>query len=48
MTEFDENIYALADENTTRFEADEMSGMFEQESRRYCRRLSEEEEARLR
>ncbi len=48
MTDINENIYALADENTPRFEADNMSEMFEQESRRYSRRLSEEEEARLR
>lgn len=43
-----EGLLDLAEENTQGFEAESMSEMLEQESRRYSRRLSEEEEARLR
>ncbi len=43
-----ENLLELAEKNTQGFEAENLSEMLEQESRRYSRKLSEEEEAKLR
>ncbi len=42
-----DDLYSLADENTPGFDAERMSELLEQESRRYSRSLGEEEEARL-
>lgn len=47
MNENLSELYALADESTQSYNAENMSDMFERESRRYSRRLTEEEEARL-
>lgn len=38
----------IAEESTQNYNAENLSELFEQESRRYSRRLSEEEEAKLR
>ncbi len=43
-----ENLLELAEKNTQSFEAENLSVLLEQESRRYSHKLSEEEEARLR
>ncbi len=47
MTENDK-LMRIAEESTKSYNAEELSALFEQESRRYSRRLNEEEEARLR
>lgn len=43
-----ENLLKLAEENTQAFDAEGFSELLEQESRRYSRKLDEEEEARIR
>lgn len=47
MTENMIDLYSLAEKNTMGADVENMSELFEQESRRYSRRLNEEEEARL-
>ncbi len=48
MNENLNEMYGLAQKSTQTYDAENMSDMLERESRRYSRRLSEEEEARLR
>ena len=43
-----ENLIRLAEESTQGYNAEELSELFEQESRRYSRKLTEEEGAKLR
>lgn len=43
-----ENLLDMAEKNTYGFDAENMSELLEQESRRYSRKLTEEEEARMR
>ena len=43
-----ENLMKLAEENTQSFDTENLSEILEQESRRYSRKLDEEEEARIR
>lgn len=43
-----ENLLKIAEENTKTYDAESFSELLEQESRRYSRKLDEEEEARLR
>lgn len=43
-----ENLMKLAEENTQSFDTESLSEILEQESRRYSRKLDEEEEARIR
>ena len=43
-----ENLIKIAEENTYSYDTQSLSELLEQESRRYSRRLDEEEEARLR
>lgn len=43
-----ENLMKLAEENTQSFDMENLSEILEQESRRYSRKLDEEEEARIR
>ena len=43
-----ENLLDMAEKNTQSFDAENMSELLEQESRRYSRKLGEEEEAQLR
>lgn len=47
MVEITDGLYRLAAQNTPAPDAENISELLEQESRRYSRRLSEEEEARL-
>ena len=48
MTFNTEIINELAAESSQSYNAEELSELYEQESRRYSRRLAEEEEAKLR
>ena len=43
-----ENLIKLAEENTYSYDTQSISELLEQESRRYSRRLEEEEEAKIR
>lgn len=43
-----ENLIKIAEENTYSYNTQSLSELLEQESRRYSRRLDEEEEAKLR
>lgn len=43
-----DELMKIAEESTQNYNAENLSELFEQESRRYSRRLSEEEEAKLR
>ncbi|MDO4830965.1 MAG: hypothetical protein Q4A46_05775 [Clostridia bacterium] len=43
-----DELMKIAEESTQNYNAEKLSELFEQESRRYSRRLSEEEEAKLR
>lgn len=47
MTEINEALLGMAEKYTQGADAENMSEMLEQESRRYSTRLVEEEEARL-
>lgn len=43
-----ENLIKLAEENTYGYDTQSISELLEQESRRYSRKLEEEEEAKIR
>ena len=43
-----ENLIKLAEENTYSYDTQSISELLEQESRRYSRKLEEEEEAKIR
>ena len=43
-----DELMKIAEESTQNYYAEKLSELFEQESRRYSRRLSEDEEAKLR
>lgn len=43
-----ENLIKLAEENTYSYDTQSLSELLEQESRRYSRKLEEEEEAKIR
>lgn len=47
MTDNYSELILLADEQIEDYNSDNMSDLYEQESRRYSRRLSEEEEVRI-
>lgn len=48
MTEINEQMILTAEKYTKGVDVENMSELLEQESRRYSRRLAEEEEARMR
>ncbi len=48
MTEINDALFGIAEKYTQGTDAENMSEVLEQESRRYSTRLTEEEEARMR